>query len=36
MEEKEITGKEWIKYGIIYPLALILIAALAETISRMF
>lgn len=36
MEEKEITGKHWVLYGVIYPLAVILLAALAETISRMF
>lgn len=36
MDMKEITGKEWLKYGVLYPLGLILLAAALESLERMF
>ena len=34
MDMKEITGKEWLKYGVLYPLSLILLGAALDGISR--
>ena len=34
MDMKEITGKDWLKYGVLYPLALILLGAVLDTLER--
>ena len=34
MEMEKFTGKDWLLYGVIYPLCVILLAAAMETIGR--
>jgi hypothetical protein len=34
MDMEKITGKEWLKYGVLYPLGIILLGAVLDTIGR--
>ena len=35
MENEKITGKDWLLYGVLYPLGVILLAAAVESVGRL-
>ena len=35
MENEKFTKQEWVKYGILYPIGLILMCAIADYIDRL-
>ena len=35
MEMEKITGKHWLIYGVLYPLGVILLAAVVESVGRL-
>ena len=35
MENEKFTKREWIKYGILYPIGLIVMCAIADYIDRL-
>lgn len=36
MDMEEITGKHWVKYGVIYPIFLIAACVLAEWLESLY
>lgn len=36
MEMEKFTGKDWLLYGVFYPLGVILLAAVVESLGRLF
>jgi hypothetical protein len=36
MEIEKFTGKDWLLYGVVYPLSVILLAAVVESLGRLF